>query len=347
MALTRKMTAVVITGGLALSLTSCNRGGEEQETESEGEDGIARVALVTRNLTNAYWVAWNEGAEARFEERGVTGTVAVGESETDIQGMANNLSTLANQDRDCIGVVPINDSNVITPLVAAAENGMEIIDIDTQIDPQAAEAAGLEIATYIGSDNKLAGTLAAEEMIELTGGEGDVAMLLGTPGEHNSTLRQEGFREGVDDALNIVQEVSANFERSEAQTATEALLKVNPDLVGVFAANDEMGLGALRAIQTAGLEEEIHVISVDGIQEALESVREDGLAATIIQYPYVMSGMAVDACIAMQNGYEIPDYVPAPISLITEENAQAQIDAHPLPLEEPENPFAGMLEPKE
>lgn len=340
----KKLLAAAAIGSLALSLAGCNRGGTEDSSSGKGDS--ARVALVTRNLTNAYWVAWNEGAEARFEERNVKGTVAVGESETDIQGMSNNLATLANQDWDCIGVVPINDSNVITPLVTAAQRGIHIIDIDALIDPEAAKAAGLEIATYIGSDNKKAGTLAAEKMIELSGGGGQkVAMLLGTPGEHNSTLRQEGFREGVEGELEIVQEVSANFERAQAQTAVEAMLKVHPDLTGIFAANDEMGLGALRAIQTAGLADQVKVISVDGIQEALESVRDGGLAATIIQYPYVMSGMAVDACIALKNGHDLPDYVPAPISLITAENAQAQIDAYPLPLEEPENPFADMLEP--
>jgi ribose transport system substrate-binding protein len=341
----KKLAAALIAGGLILSLAGCNRGGETGTPAGESS-GSARVALVTRNLTNAYWVAWNEGAEAQFKKRGVKGTVAVGESETDIQGMSNNLATLANQSWDCIGVVPINDSNVITPLVTAAQRGIKIIDIDAQIDPDAAKAAGLDITTYIGSDNKKAGTLAAEKMLELTGGSGEVAMLLGTPGEHNSTLRQEGFRAGVDGKLEIVQEVSANFERAQAQTAVEAMLKVHPDLRGIFAANDEMGLGALRAIQTAGRQDEIKVISVDGIQEALESVRDGGLAGTVIQYPYVMSGMAVDACIALKNGFTLPEYVPAPISLISSDNAQKQIDAYPLPLEEPANPFADMLTSK-
>lgn len=337
----RKLTTAAVVGTLLLGLGACATG----QTGADGGEGTARVALVTRNLTNAYWVAWNEGAEAAFAERGVTGTVAVGESETDIQGMSNNLTTLANQDWDCIGVVPINDSNVITPLVTAAQAGKHVIDIDALIDPEAAEAAGLDIATYIGSDNRLAGEMAAERMIELTGGEGEVAMLLGTPGEHNSTLRQQGFRETIDGELEVAQEVAANFERAQAQTATEAILEVHPDITGIFAANDEMGLGALRAIQIAGLEDQVHVISVDGIQEALESVRDGGLAATVIQYPYVMSGMAVDACIALVNGHELPDYVPAPISLITADNAQAQIDAYPLPLEEPENPFEELLAP--
>ncbi len=343
MAHVKKIAAALLAGGLLVSATACNRAATAES--SSGEDQT-RVALVTRNLTNAYWVAWNKGAEAMFSTRGVKGTVAVGESETDIQGMSNNLSTLANQDWDCIGVVPINDSNVITPLVAAAQKGIKIIDIDAQIDPAAAEAAGLDIATYIGSDNKKAGTLAAEKMIEETGGAGKVAMLLGTPGEHNSTLRQEGFREGIKGKLEVVQEVSANFERAQAQTTTEAVLKAHPDIVGIFAANDEMGLGALRAIQTAGLQNKVKVISVDGIQEALESVRDGGLAGTIIQYPYVMSGMAVDACIAMKNGHTLPKYVPAPISLITKENAQAQIDAYPKPIEKFESPFEKMLEPK-
>lgn len=333
--------ALALVPMLALGLAACNR-----DAATNNDEGAAKVALVTRNLTNAYWVAWNEGAEAAFAQRGVKGTVAVGESETDIQGMNNNLSTLGNQDWTCIGVVPINGTNVLTPLKAASDKGTHIIDIDALIDPEAAAEAGVKIDTYIGSDNKLAGTMAAEYLLEKTGGSGKVAMLLGTPGEHNSTLRQEGFRTGVSGKLEIVQEVSANFERAAAQSATEALLKVTPDLVGIFAANDEMGLGALRAVQTAGLQDQVSVISVDGIQEALESVRDGGLTATVIQYPYVMSGMAVDACIALQNGYTLPEYVPAPISLITADTAEKQIAAYPKPIEEVENPFADMLTPK-
>lgn len=341
MSRTKKLIASLAVAGLAFSLAGCNRTPDTPSTDGESEP--ARVALVTRNLTNAYWVAWNEGAEAQFAKRGVEGTVAVGDSETDIQGMSNNLATLANQDWDCIGVVPINDSNVITPLVTAAEQGKKIIIIDANIDEEAATTAGLDIATYIGSDNEKAGVLAGERMLELLGGEGEVAMLLGTPGEGNSTLRQAGFRDTVDGKLTVVQEVSANFERAAAQTTTQALLLANPGLKGIFAANDEMGLGALRAIQNAGLEEQVKVISVDGIQEALESVRDGALAGTVIQYPYVMSGMAVDACIALVGGNELPAYVPAPIELITPENAQKQIDVYPLPLVEPENPFESML----
>lgn len=341
----RKLSALIALPILAsLALTGCNRAATAESTD--GSPSPAKVALVTRNMTNAYWVAWGKGAEAAFAERGVEGTVAVGDSETDIQGMNNNLSTLSNQDWTCIGVVPINGTNVLTPLKAASDKGTHIIDIDALIDPDAAAAAGVNIDTYIGSDNEKAGSLSAEHMLKETGGSGKVAMLLGTPGEHNSTLRQQGFRDGVQGKLEIVQEVSANFERSAAQTATEALLKVNPDLAGIFAANDEMGLGALRAVQAAGLQDQVAIISVDGIGEALESVKDGGLAATVIQYPYVMAGMAVDACIALQNGYELPEYVPAPIQLITPDNAQAQIDAGPLPLEKPDNPFADMLTPK-
>jgi ribose transport system substrate-binding protein len=341
MRVSKKILAASATGVMLVALAGCGRGGSDQRATTDK----ARVALVTRDLTNAYWVAWDKGAKAAFAKRGVTGTVAVGDSETDIQGMSNNLSTLANQNWDCIGVVPINDSNVITPLVAAAKRGIHVIDIDALIDPKAAKAAGLDVATYIGSDNEKAGTLAGDRMATILGGTGKVAMLLGTPGEHNSTLRQQGFRAAVKGKLQIVQQVSANFERAAAQTATEAILRAHRDLTGIFAANDEMGLGALRAVTTAGLADKVKVISVDGIQEALESVRDGGLAATVIQYPYVMSGMAVDACIALKNGHHLPSYVPAPISLITKDNAQKQIDAYPKPLQKVANPFKDMLEP--
>ena len=117
------------------------------------------------------------------------------------------------------------------------------------------------------------------------------------------------------------------------------MLKVHPDLNGIFAANDEMGLGAAQAIVNAGRSQQIKVVSVDGIQEALHAVESGKLDATVSQYPYVEGEMAVQACQRLAQGKTIPAHITSPIELITKGNAAKAIAQFPKPFFQFQDPF--------
>jgi ribose transport system substrate-binding protein len=106
------------------------------------------------------------------------------------------ISTLAGQGYDCFGVVPVNASNVITPLVPVARAKKTILNLDSQIDPAASSAAGVSYASFIGSDNIAAGTLAGQKMLTALGG-GKVVILQGIAGEQNGINREKGFTEAT------------------------------------------------------------------------------------------------------------------------------------------------------
>jgi ribose transport system substrate-binding protein len=325
--------AVAIT--LLAGVTACGRGGQN----TGGGSSDVRIAIVTRDFTNPYWAALRDGAVAEGKKQGVTVDVQAGASETDSTGENAKLSTLAGQNYNCFGVVPVNSTNVITPLVPVAQKKIPILNLDTQIDPTASQQAGVSYASFIGSDNLSAGQQAAQALLQRMGGHGDVAILQGTAGEQNGVNRQKGFSQEVAGKLNIVATQPADYDQAKAQTVTEGILKAHPEITGIFAANDTMGLGAAQAVRNAGLTGKVSIISVDGITAALQAVKAGTLSGTISQYPYAEGQLAVQACVNLIHQQTVPTRIVAPIALIDSSNADKAISSFPQPFVPFTNPL--------
>lgn len=339
---TRTTTGIIAVAvmGLTLTTAACGRGGDSSATgQSSNQSTKAKIAIVTRDFSNPYWAALRDGAVAEGKAQGVDVTVKAGSSETDSQGENAQISTLANQDFNCFAVVPVNATNVITPLVPVARKNIPILNLDTQISPDAAKAAGVSFTSFIGSDNLEAGQLAGQKLMAAMGGHGQVALLQGIAGEQNGINREKGFKEVTSGKLTIVASQPANYDQNTALTATTTILQAHPDITGIFAANDTMGLGAAQAVKNAGKQGKVSIISVDGIQDMLKSVQGGVNTGTVTQYPYAEGQMAVQACMAKVAGKSVPTRVVAPIAYIDKSNVSQAISSFPKPFGAFNDPF--------
>jgi ribose transport system substrate-binding protein len=336
---TGRRTVVVVAAAITLlgTVAGCGRGGQ---STGGGSNGDVRIAIATRDFTNPYWAALRDGAVAEGKKLGVTVNVQAGASETDSTGENAKLSTLAGQNYNCFGVVPVNATNVITPLVPVAQKKIPILNLDTQIDPTASKQAGVSYASFIGSDNLSAGQQAGKALLQRMGDTGDVAILQGIAGEQNGINRQKGFSQEVAGKLKIVAAQPADYDQAKAQTVTEGILKAHPEITGIFAANDTMGLGAAQAVRNAGLTSKVSIISVDGITAALQAVKAGTLSGTVSQYPYAEGQLAVQACTDLVHHKAVPTRIVAPISLIDSSNASKAISSFPQPFVPFTNPLA-------
>lgn len=307
---------------------------------SGGDKGKAKVAVATRNFNNPYWAALRDGANAQGKSSGVDVNVQAGSSETDADGENQKISTLVTQDYSCYAAVPVDATNIITPLLPASRKGKPIINLDTQIDQKAAKKAGLKVTSFIGSDNVQAGKIAGAALAKAVGGSGDVLILKGIPGEQNGINRIKGFGQATGGKLKVVGSQVANYEQSQGLTAAEALLKAHPDVKGIFAANDTMALGAAQAVRNAGKSGQVKVIGVDGIKQALQAVKDGKLAGTVTQYPYVEGQLAVEACQAIAKGKKIPKRIVSPVKLIDKSVVDQQIKKFPKPISAFKDPVA-------
>jgi ABC-type sugar transport system substrate-binding protein len=344
MHLSSKSWVVPVTAVAAatLALTACSSG--KSSSSGSGRSGSGKVAVVIKGLDNPFFQSMESGVKDKAAADNVSVEVQAANSITDTTGQADKLAALANQDYSCFVVNPISGTNLIQGIAQLAAKKKTIVNIDSPVDSAAAKSANATLATYIGTDNTAAGKLAGGEMVKLLPNGGTVVAIGGTAGDVTSAARITGFQQGIADASSIKfgQTVAANWDRQEALTQAQTVLRSNPSLGGFFVANDDMALGVARAIASVGKTGKVKVISVDGIKDALTAVQNGELDAVVAQYPYVIGAMGVEACKAANAGKTLPTNVAAPVELVTKPDAAKALTATPKPFGTYTDPFADL-----
>ncbi|WP_307085083.1 substrate-binding domain-containing protein [Arthrobacter agilis] len=326
------MTVITATTAGALLLAGCST----TATTPAAEGGEAKVAAVIKGLDNPFFQSMEDGIKAADSSI----TVQAAQDITDTSGQADRLSSLAGQDFSCFIINPISGNNLLQGVAQLKSSGKTVVNIDSPVDPDAAASANATPDTYIGTDNVSAGNLAGEHMASLVADGAKVAAIGGIAGDVTSGDRVTGFTEGFGTKGQVLETVSADWDRQVALTKAGDLLRANPDIAGFFVANDVMGLGVARAVADANLTGKVSIISVDGVPEGLAGVESGELTATVAQYPYAIGEMGAQACAAAAAGEELPDNVEAPVALVTKDNVADALKAAPAPFEDYENPFA-------
>ena len=142
-----------------------------------------------------------------------------------------------------------------------------------------------------------------------------VAELQGTSGASAAIDRSEGFHKVADSKLNVVASQTANFNRTEGMSVMENMLQADGDIKAVFAANDEMALGAVEAMSGAG--KNVLVVGFDATDDAIAAVKAGRTAATVAQQPELIDSTAVENAVNLINGVSIPSSIPVEVTLIT------------------------------
>lgn len=336
-------------GAAALSvlvLTAACGGGSSTASDAgstASSGGKVKVAAVIKGLDNPFFQTMEKGIQDQSATAGVSTTVQAANAITDTTGQADKLTGLTGQDFSCFVINPISGTNLVQGIAQLAAKKKTIVNIDSPIDAAAAKAAGAKVATYIGTDNVQAGELAGKQMATLLPEGGDVAVIGGIAGDVTSGARVTGFGQGIGSGLKVVQTVAANWDRQEALTQAANILQARPSIKGFFAANDDMGLGIVRAIANAGKTGQVKVISVDGNVDAFDAIKAGGLDASVAQYPYAIGAMGVEACQAAAAGKTLPENVKAPVQLITKSNVDQALSAAPKPAEAYDDPFKALV----
>lgn len=325
--MTRKIFTVTILGAsTALVLAGCRQEGQPSSTTRPAGSAL-RVTLLMKARTNPFFEKMAAGAEKAAREYGVQLDVMAVDKETDTAGQAAHVETAIGKGSKVILVAPADSKAIIAPLLNAQARGIKIINLDNRIDAAAARDAGLTIETFIGPDNAEGARKSTEALIAKIGGEGQLAMLEGIRGVDNAEARKRGFEQAVkatDGKVTVAAMDTAEWATEPALKKMESILNTNPDLKGVFCANDMMALGAIQAIASAGRTGKVFVAGYDSLSAAREAIRAGTLHATIEQHPDKMGYLGVEAALAVAKGLSLPPETPVPTDLVTAENVQDQ-----------------------
>ena len=213
---------------------------------------------------------------------------------------------------------------MIAPLQAAYESGIEIISNDTFIgDGDYVNGPVTFPLSYIGSDNVEGGRIAARALAANVGEQGKVYIQNVTPGVSTTDQRSEGFREGIAEFPNmeIIGEDFNEDSETNAVQQTAAVLEREPELVGIFGTNVFSANGAGIAVRDAGLTGAVDVIAFDATSFAAEQLRAGVVSMMIAQKPFDMGYLSVQFAIAHHQGVtSLPKRVPTGYAVITAEN---------------------------
>lgn len=332
-------------GIAAIALAGCSAGSSDGGS-TDGGSTSSNVAAVIKGLDNPFFQAMESGIQDAADTDGVDVTIQAAADIGDTTGQADKLTTLAGQSFGCFVVNPISGTNLVQALAPVGAAGTPIVNIDQPIDADAASAANLDIATYIGTDNEAAGGKAGDFVKEQVAAGSEVAIIGGIAGDVTSAARVDGFKAAIGSDLTVIQESAADWKREVALTTATDIIAANPNVKAFFAANDDMGLGIVKAVENAGLTGQITVVSVDGNKDALESVEAGGLSATVAQYPFAIGSLGLQACEVAIAGGDLPEQIESPTALVTSAEAADAIAAFPQPFAPFENPLEDLLPAK-
>jgi len=268
-----------------------------------------KIGLAVSTLNNPFFVDLRDGALEEAKKAGLSITVADAQNDPNRQ-----LSQVENFIEQGVSIILINpcDSTAIVPAIKAANRAkIPVITVDRGAD-------GGEVMCHIASDNVQGGQMAGEFLAKLIGNKGKVVELEGIPGTSAARDRGKGFNEVMKKYPNIkiVARQEAGFDRAKGMTVMENILQAQPEIDGVFCHNDEMALGALRAIEAAGRLSAIKIVGFDATDDAVKSVKDGKMVATVAQKPRVMGSMAVETAKQVLDGVKVGAFIPVPLELI-------------------------------
>jgi ribose transport system substrate-binding protein len=301
----KKWTAWLLALTMVL-MAACSTEQPGSTSETETKDGDYEIGLSISTLNNPFFVALKEGAEEQANEMDATLTVA--DAQNDAAKQVNDVEDMIQKGMDLILINPTDSEAVGAAVQAANDAGIPVITVDRNAETG-------EVVAHVASDNVAGGQLAGDYMVELVGEGQKVVELEGIPGASATRDRGQGFNEAIDGKLEVVAKQSANFDRAEGLTVMENILQDNKDIVAVFAHNDEMALGAVQALEAAGMSD-VKVIGFDATDDAVKAVEGGTMAATVAQKPAEIGKLGVEAAINHLKGETVEEYIPVELELI-------------------------------
>lgn len=279
-----------------------------------------KVGFAVSTLSNPFFVSMKDAGMEKAEELNLD--LITLDAQDDVSKQVSQIQDLIVRDVDVLIVNPV-DSDAISVVIQEANRAN--IPVITVTRP----SNNGEVTQHFDVDNKECGSLVANKLVKDLNGAGNIAILEGIPGAVSAQDRQQGFMEVIDqnENLKVITSLTANYSRSEGYSVTEDIIESNPNLNAIYAHNDEMALGAVRALSAANKLDQINVYGIDAIDDALNAVKNNEMTATIMQQPKLQMKTAVESAYKLIQGQKLEEEIVfIPVKLIDQNNISEYVN---------------------
>lgn len=291
MRLTRTLSVAAALSLSVVGLSACGGGGSQSGAASGDAAGSdISIAVVAKGYASPFWAAVKSGSEAAGKDLGVAVSFNGPDNETDTPRQNDQLNQALVRRPDALVFAALDAVAQASAIQQFQDANIPVIAFDSGVP-------GSDIpVTTVATDNKAAAAEAAKQLSELIGAKGKVAIICQSQTAQTGQDRENGFREWLEENAPDVEVVEVQYNNSDqavAQQQAAAILQAHPDLVGMFATDDDGAVEAAQAVKTAGRTDTTNVIGFDSGKPQIELIKEGVIAGSITQNPYQMGYDAV------------------------------------------------------
>ena len=266
------------------------------------------IALAVSTLDNPFFVTLKEGAEKEASKLGYN--LVVLDSQNDPSKELSNVEDITVRGAKVLLINPTDSTAVANAVRVANKKNIPVITLDRG-------AAQGDVVSHIASDNVAGGKMAGDFIAEKLGDNAKFIQLEGIAGTSAARERGEGFKQAVQaHKFEILASQPADFDRTKGLNVMENLLTAQPNVQAVFAQNDEMALGAIRAVQAAN--KSVLIVGFDGTDDGVKAVKSGKLGATIAQQPDLIGALGVQTADKIIKGEKVEAKIPVPLKVVTQ-----------------------------
>jgi len=318
---------------LSISLTGCNQTAQRAAPVSQspfvGNPG-EEYYMVTFVSGIEYWKGCFKGFKAAGNLFGVT-TIYTGAPQYDVNQQVTVLEQVITKNPAGIAVTCMNPDALAAPIKKAMDAGIPVVTFD-------ADAPRSPRYSFLATGNEYAGSVAANTLAGLIGGQGEVVVLT-LPAQLNHEQRTAGFKKTLQadfPNIKLVAVGNGKADQTEAAKVLAGYLQAHPDVKGVFCTDATSGVGAATAVKEANKVGSIKIVSFDTDKGTLDAIKEGVVSASIAQGTYTMGYWSMNFLFQVKHelvnpvqGWKskginpLPPYVDTGVNVVTKENVDS------------------------
>ena len=256
-----------------------------------------RVAIVAKSTRTEFWLSVFAGAEAAATEYNIELSITGPETEEDYETQNRMVADAVADGAEALVFSAIDYENNAAAIDAAAESGVRIVAIDSNVDSGA-------VQTYIGTDNYAAGQMAAQAALDGVEGQLTVGIVNYDVSSANGQERERGAVDAFEQSgrARVAAVINTLAEAARAQADTAAMLAEHPEINVLLAFNEPTSVGAADAVESMGLAEEVFLVGFDSNVATIDGLQDGTVDALIVQNPYAMGYLGVESAYRLLSG---------------------------------------------
>src|SRR5712692_1140781 len=288
-----------LAASLALVAAAC--GGGAAPAGGGGAAAKPFIPMISKGFQHQFWQAVRQGAEKAAAQYNVTITFEGPENESQVDKQIEMLQAAINKKPNALCFAALDSKAAIPLLQKLKDQNIPVIGFDSGVD------SDIPVATA-ATDNIAAAAAAADKMATLIGGSGDVAIVAHDQTSRTGIDRVKGFTDQIKNKYPNIKIVATQYgggDQLKSTDLTKAILQANPNLKGVFGANEGSAIGVLNGVKESGRTGKVTVIGYDSGQQQMDAIRAGTEAGAITQDPIGIGFKCVEAAVKAIKGEKL------------------------------------------